>query len=340
MAGKLEPLRRLLSKKYFRPFRDRLIRLAWRLDPELSALGWLVLGTVLSESRRKEFLSWVKYDKCYRQLRAHLVSDSEWRYGPIKSWDVALGPLRALRYIHRDPGSCRALDFGCGTHFSDSTGIILYLCGVQAVDCLEISNPVSGFENGAALDLIHWIKDQLVVGSNPPLPDGVNLDRVRLDELHKIASLRQEGRDFGELPPISLTVGDICRLEWEEGRYDLITSNAVLEHIEDPEMIWMELKRLLQVGGAMHHVIDFRDHRSYYHPDAFEPLPAICRNNEWGDPDTNGWRYEDWMRMIEEDPDLELVENQHRLLDGSRSKSGLNSSKEIADCELIIRRVS
>lgn len=332
MPGKLEPVRRLLAKRRFRPLRDAFVNFAWRLDPDLSALGWVVLDVALSENRRREFFSWTKYDLHYRWLQVQLRADPEWRFGPAKSWDVARGALQSLQYLS-DLASCRALDFGCGTHFSDSTAMVLYLCGIQTIDCLEISQPVSGFQNGAALDLIHWIKDQLITGNFPTLPNQLSLNLARLDELHKHAVSPKENT----LTDIRLIQGDIFKQEWTTGRYDLITSNAVLEHVQDPKAILERLKDVLRVGGIMHHVVDFRDHRWYYHPASFNPLPAVPSISHWSDPGTNGWRYSDWLSLVKADSNLEFIVNQPRLLDGSiaQSTNGMN----IASCEFIIRRL-
>jgi len=127
--------------------RNALVKIAWHIDPDLEALGWTVLDLPFSNSRRNEFLSWAKYDKLYRQVHEILWCDEKWRQGPKKCWTVAQGPLRALS-LFNDPSSCRVLDFGCGSHFPDSTGLILYLTGAKKCVCLEQEPAISGFLSG------------------------------------------------------------------------------------------------------------------------------------------------------------------------------------------------
>jgi len=335
MPGKLEPLRRILAKKPLIYIRDLFVQMAWRIDPELSALKWEILDITLSSSRRNQSFSWMKYDQLYRQVLLQLRNDKEWRFGPEKSWSVAQGPLNILSYLG-ERGGIRVLDFGCGGHFSDSTGLILYLCGVQSVDCLELERVMSGFDSGAALELVHWVDDELLTSSSVIDSSGIKIDEVRLSTLHHAALPGPKGGD--NLIPVKLITGDIFQMNWEDGRYDLVTSNAVLEHVTDPLKIWAELKRLVKVGGILHHIIDFRDHRAYYYPDRFTPLPMISNPADWSDPDTNGWRYLDWLKMIEFDPTLEILDSQPVNVD-NRVIYGDQQLTPVAGCEFIVRRV-
>ena len=52
-----------------------------------------------------------------------------------------------------------------------------------------------------------------------------------------------------------------------ESSIDLILSNSVLEHVADMEALVRELRRVLTPGGAMLHLVDYRDHffRYPYH---------------------------------------------------------------------------
>jgi SAM-dependent methyltransferase len=340
VPGKLEPIRVLFSKKPFRYLRDGIVQLAWRIDPNLTSLGWLPLEIGLSEQRKKEFLSWAKYDTHLRKLRDHLAGDPEWRQGPQKAWAVAYGPLKAIRYIkHKSLDSCKVLDFGCGAHFSDSTGLILYLCGVGSVDCLDIGAPCSGFESGAALDFVHWIRDQIIKDAVPALPGGLRVDLSRLDAIHQAALDNTRGNHNPVNTSVKVIRGDIMDEKWSSYRYDLITSNAVLEHVTDPPRIWSRLVDLLEAGGIMHHCIDFRDHRAYYNPLEFRPLPNDEENAQWSDPHTNGWRFKDWMHLINAEESLKVVESVAMLLDGTEVEVTGNNVDQIASCELIVQKI-
>jgi len=48
--------------------------------------------------------------------------------------------------------------------------------------------------------------------------------------------------------------------------YDVVISNAVLEHVEDPQSAAREMMRVTRPGGFGIHQIDFRDHRDFSKP--------------------------------------------------------------------------
>ena len=70
-------------------------------------------------------------------------------------------------------------------------------------------------------------------------------------------------------------------------RYDLITSNTVLEHVQDLELICKKMKNLLRVGGVMLHI---------------------------------------WVNLIAADSDLDFVANQPRSHGGSITRSDIGTS--------------
>jgi SAM-dependent methyltransferase len=337
MPGKLEGLRKLLSSRFFRGTRDAAVKIVWHMDPELSVLHWTILDIIFSPGRQKQFFSWMQYDALYRRLKKELYANPEWRQGPQKSYDIAAGPLSALTFLaDANISDCRVLDFGCGGHFSDSTGLILYLYGVQSVDCLEIGRTISGFENGAALDLAHWFQDKLISNNGLSFATGkLNLNPDRLDNLHRLAVKYEKSNKPVDKIPVYLIEGDLLSAEISDQFYDLITSNAVLEHVQDPPEIWTALKRVLKIGGLMHHQIDFRDHRFYTDPIQYPPLPSLNMLN-WEDKDTNGWRFQDWLKLINQD-DLEIISLIPETVDGVYLK--LNENISIAACKVVVRRV-
>ncbi len=52
----------------------------------------------------------------------------------------------------------------------------------------------------------------------------------------------------------------------ESKSYDVVISNAVLEHVEDPKSAAREMMRVTRPGGFGIHQIDFRDHRDFSKP--------------------------------------------------------------------------
>ncbi|NTV65757.1 MAG: methyltransferase domain-containing protein [Oscillochloris sp.] len=45
---------------------------------------------------------------------------------------------------------------------------------------------------------------------------------------------------------------------------DLVVSNAVLEHVRDPQAIYRSCYDLLRAGGATYHMVDLRDHNFHF----------------------------------------------------------------------------
>lgn len=339
MPGRLEPLRTLLKRKPLVNVRDAIVRLAWHLDPSLSALAWAPVDMVLSRERRSEFMSWNKYDHLFRTLRDILEHDDEWRQGPRKCIAIARGPLRGLQFVRSSRlNECEVLDFGCGTHFPDSTGLILYMCGVKRVESVDTSQVKSGFETGAALDLIHWLEDRRSATEHYTIAEGAMLDWSRVREIHRHAVACRNGGG-SPFEPVSLVSGDLFGISFHNKQYDLITSNAVLEHVDSPQRVVQRLIELLKVRGCMHHVVDLRDHRSYYRPEEYLPLPSLGRT-VWGDPSTNGWRYTDWMRFFAANQNVEVLscvpeDVQHNALVATEA-----TDESVASFEILLRRVA
>jgi SAM-dependent methyltransferase len=59
-----------------------------------------------------------------------------------------------------------------------------------------------------------------------------------------------------------------------DAHFDVVLSNAVLEHISDPPMVARELARITRQGGVNSHQIDFRDHR-----DSSKPLEFLLMDD-------------------------------------------------------------
>jgi hypothetical protein len=57
-------------------------------------------------------------------------------------------------------------------------------------------------------------------------------------------------------------------------RFDLVLSNAVLEHVEDLEITAANLARLTAPRGWGFHQVDFRDHRNFDRPLEYLTMPA------------------------------------------------------------------
>jgi SAM-dependent methyltransferase len=74
--------------------------------------------------------------------------------------------------------------------------------------------------------------------------------------------------------------------------YDLILSNSVLEHVEDPEGFFRQMKSSLREGGVMIHRVDYRDHFFKY-PYFFLMFSDWVWNTFLNPGDLYRWRLDD-----------------------------------------------
>ncbi len=85
-------------------------------------------------------------------------------------------------------------------------------------------------------------------------------------------------------------------LDFPEASFDLIFSNAVLEHVREPLAFLRNMRRMLKQDGWYVHAIDLRDHRDFSRPTDFLKLTdAEFRRS---DPYSNRHRYSDWLREL------------------------------------------
>ena len=68
---------------------------------------------------------------------------------------------------------------------------------------------------------------------------------------------------------IRITPADASRLPIKDGCIDFTFSNAVLEHVADPEKTIHEIARTLSPGGHTMHRVDLRDHADFSKPYEF-----------------------------------------------------------------------
>lgn len=83
-------------------------------------------------------------------------------------------------------------------------------------------------------------------------------------------------------------------LRFDDGSFDMIFSNAVLEHVREPIDVLRNLHRMLATNGWFVHAIDLRDHRDFNKPLEFLALTEAAYRIE--DPYGNRHRASDWLR--------------------------------------------
>jgi len=94
-------------------------------------------------------------------------------------------------------------------------------------------------------------------------------------------------------------------LKCMSGVFDLVFSNAVLEHLEDHEAAARELFRVTASGGWHFHQVDYRDHRDFTRPLEhllMSPAEWHMRSRKESEPFSHGTqlRWTDHARMFEE----------------------------------------
>jgi len=90
-------------------------------------------------------------------------------------------------------------------------------------------------------------------------------------------------------------------LPFSDNSIDYLYSNAVLEHVIDPEQTLKEIYRVLKKGGITAHQVDLRDHRDFTKPLEFLTYSQEEWNRELaeikkGSPSNhmNRWHFNDW----------------------------------------------
>lgn len=149
----------------------------------------------------------------------------------------------------------------------------------------------------AALFVKNGAADAVCIDNEPWLSDASNL-------------YAELGLDDGILERVRY-VSD-CPIEtvpFEDGSFDVIFSQACLEHIADPAAAIRNIARLLKPGGVTTHEIDLRDHRDFE-----DPLRLLKhRDLTWRlamsrrPAAPNRWRMSDYQREFE-NAGLEIVE--------------------------------
>lgn len=79
--------------------------------------------------------------------------------------------------------------------------------------------------------------------------------------------------------------------------YDLILSNSVLEHVENPTLFFGQMKSALREGGRMIHRVDYRDHFFKY-PFFFLMFSDVVWNTFLNPGDLYRWRLDDHLESI------------------------------------------
>lgn len=68
-----------------------------------------------------------------------------------------------------------------------------------------------------------------------------------------VPELLEHGREFAgdRYPNVELVEGDVTRLPFDRGSFDLVCERAVLHHVPRPELVVAEMARVTRLGGRL-----------------------------------------------------------------------------------------
>ncbi len=105
-----------------------------------------------------------------------------------------------------------------------------------------------------------------------------------------------------------------------EKEYDLIISNSVLEHVEDIDTFFKEMKQSLSANGKMLHIIDYQDH--FFKYPYFFLMFSKKTWNTWLNPgDLYRWRLDDHLeaalksKLTFDIIEINTLENQYKYIE-------------------------
>ncbi|MGC6486923.1 MAG: FG-GAP-like repeat-containing protein [Planctomycetota bacterium] len=208
------------------------------------------------------------------ELDAHLsirVQEPLNRYSPSSS-------MISLQFVrpHPDfkPGWLRGktcLEFGCGGLNPGGTMFAMLLEGARqayAIDLDEIASiPL-------ACRALYTLAAAAVIGADGADICGTAeqiLDRVSTFDLKRLAQGDSGGIDTDRLRHIR---APIHKSGIASESVDLVSSNSVYEHLEDPDSVTAHLARVMRPGGLAVHAIDGFDHK-YYADQSIHPLEFL-----------------------------------------------------------------
>jgi len=169
-------------------------------------------------------------------LAVHPFDPANW----ISRCRILLGDIDRL-FHRRD---IAVLEVGCGRRFG--LGLLLHLAGVARYAGIDIRlNRLTVEQVGCFRDLLEMWRDKLDI-------PGLELRPVELDG----------GGDFDVFfdGAVELRGMNGAAMEYPDAAFDLIFSDAVLEHVSDCRAVIAEMHRVLKPGGCALHIIDFGDH--------------------------------------------------------------------------------
>ncbi len=220
-------------------------------------------------SRRRAYLrelakglDWNSADTLMRALRAELRDEPAWRLGGKRIQSTFARYLNfALRRLGRPP--TRFLDFGAGTYQPLAFSTLFWLHGAKRCVALDpdpalVSDQADFISARTAQSLWDIICE---IMSDPHDYGFKTRDwAVKLDELDPAALQRGELGAGLNASPLLRFCGSLGELPSAEANFDLVVSQAVMQHVSDFAGVADDLYRRTAPGGVHLHNVGFRDH--------------------------------------------------------------------------------
>jgi len=218
-----------------------------------------------------------------RKIKDALSPNPEQYADPKYNLQVVLTHLKALRKHGAGPlDQWRILELGPGGNIGN--GIILCAAGAAHVCCVDNYRHVD-FQRQLFTfyeELIALLKkDQALIAHFPEL----SAEQIARN-IDACVSLKNGSCEFKPERISYLAPCDAASVPLKAGECDWVFSQAVMEHVKDPEGVCRENARLLKPGGFVSHQIDLRDH---FQMDSLEMLKHSGRTWAWMASNSHGF---------------------------------------------------
>ncbi|WP_158085695.1 methyltransferase domain-containing protein [Henriciella aquimarina] len=211
-------------------------------------------------------LPWIEQDHLMREILEKLEKDSQWRLGGIRIRET-FQKWVVLAEKHLDHPPRKVMDFGAGMYHPLAN--VARFRVLYGSDGVGVELDPRFLPKRAAKCLADTLFEAWLEG------DAEARERVQAFDMKAL----KEGK-WQDKPAqgIERFIDDVRELD-EDG-FDFVFSQSVMEHVDEFENVIAALSKRTTSGGVHAHVIDMRDHRSYYRPDA-TPWSFLCED----DPD-------------------------------------------------------
>jgi SAM-dependent methyltransferase len=169
------------------------------------------------------------------------------------------------------------LDLGCGALNPYGTSFTFLMLGARrglAVDLDEILDVPRAVRALADLAAMMLIDPKAIIGDFP-VTRAELLQHIGSFDLPSLARGDPDGIDRNRLVYLRESVE---ALPLADGEADYVFSNAMLEHLPDPDTAIAEMARVTRPGGVGVHIVDGSDHRTYADP-THHPLEFLTEKS-------------------------------------------------------------